>query len=98
MRWILISLIRIYWRIIPSDKRRKCVFKISCSRYVFKITTEQGFLKGIKALKYRYDNCRSDCTLFIHPVNGSKQMLLPSGDIIEENEIAENFMRYYSNM
>lgn len=88
MRLILLCIIRIYWVVVPASKRRKCVFKTSCSRYVFGITAENGFLKGIKALKYRYTNCRNGCAVFINPLNGNKQMLLPCGDIVDENEIS----------
>jgi uncharacterized protein len=92
MRLLLLSIIRIYWAVIPAGKRRKCVFKVSCSRHVFRITTESGFSQGIKALKYRYHNCRPECVVFTNPVTGNKQMLLPCGDIVEESWMTDIFM------
>ena len=47
-----------YWLVIPKYKRRKCIFKVSCSNYVFKKTKEEGFISGYKALKKRIKSCR----------------------------------------
>jgi hypothetical protein len=59
---------------------------------VYEITQEQGFLKGLKALKFRFENCRKGFELFKNPTNNRTNMLLPSRMIIEENEIAERLL------
>lgn len=56
MKWLFVSLIHIYW-IIPKKWRRRCIFKHTCSKYVYQTTKEQGFLTGIKALKQRMKQC-----------------------------------------
>ncbi|MEC7784800.1 membrane protein insertion efficiency factor YidD [Leeuwenhoekiella palythoae] len=58
MRVFLILLIKFYWVLIPKAKRRRCLFKKSCSHYVFDITKDEGFFEGLKALNFRYKNCR----------------------------------------
>lgn len=58
MRFFLLLLIQFYWMSIPKSKRRRCLFKKSCSHYVFDVTKDQGFFKGLKALSFRYKNCR----------------------------------------
>ncbi|MFD2826478.1 membrane protein insertion efficiency factor YidD [Leeuwenhoekiella polynyae] len=58
MRIILLILIKLYWFVIPKTSRRRCLFKKSCSHYVYEITIEKGFLGGLKALRFRYNHCR----------------------------------------
>ncbi len=57
MKFILISLIKLYWLLIPKHKRRKCLFKKSCSSYVYDVTKTYGLISGLKALKFRINNC-----------------------------------------
>ena len=58
MSMLLLGFIKGYWRLIPPKKRKKCIFKKSCSHHVYDITKEKGFLKGMKALKFRFKHCR----------------------------------------
>lgn len=58
MKYLLLLTIKIYWLTIPKQKRNKCIFKKSCSNYVFDITKQEGLIKGLKALKNRFENCR----------------------------------------
>lgn len=44
---------------MPKKNRRVCIFKESCSKYVFRITNRWGFKKGILALKKRRRICRN---------------------------------------
>ena len=57
MKIVLLLIIRIYWTLIPKQQRRKCLFKTSCSNYVYDETKKEGLLKGLKALKFRIKNC-----------------------------------------
>lgn len=84
-------LIRLYWLVVPRSKRRACIFRTSCSNHVYQQTAASGLYAGIKAFKFRFSNCRPGFTLFENPVDGRKQMILPEGRIIQENEIAEKF-------
>ena len=82
-----------YWKIIPPSKRKKCIFKKSCSNYVFEVTEKEGFLSGLKAFRFRYENCRGNFTIFKNPINNQIQMILPSLIIIDEEEITERLIR-----
>jgi len=91
MKIILLLAIKIYWAIFPKDKRRKCIFRLSCSKHVYQVTNQAGLLEGLKALKYRYENCRKGYHIFENHINGSKMMILPNGQLLGENEIASRF-------
>ncbi|WP_435226168.1 membrane protein insertion efficiency factor YidD [Niabella hirudinis] len=58
MRYILLFAIHLYWLLIPKNKRKRCLFKETCSKYVYRITRQQGLHAGIKALKDRKKKCR----------------------------------------
>ncbi|MBN8784598.1 MAG: membrane protein insertion efficiency factor YidD [Terrimonas ferruginea] len=56
MKWLLLLSIRIYW-LIPARRRPRCLFKESCSRYVYRITLLHGYKCGINSLKLRRKQC-----------------------------------------
>lgn len=92
MNYILLFAIRFYWILKSNKQPARCLFRISCSRYVYQIATEDGFFKGVHALFKRYRNCRHGYQLMINPLNGQKTMVLPDGTNIRQNEIAEKFL------
>ncbi len=59
MKVILIFLIKVYWWIIPENKRLVCIYKESCSKHVIRIAKENGFIASIKSLIYRFKNCNN---------------------------------------
>ncbi|MCW3160776.1 membrane protein insertion efficiency factor YidD [Chryseobacterium oryctis] len=89
MKYLLILIIRIYWLIFPPEKRRKCIFKTSCSKYVYQETIEKGIISGLKALKFRFRNCRSTAILHKNPSTNNLQVILPNNQILEEKDISE---------
>lgn len=89
MRFLLLNTIRLYWFLIPKKKRRKCIFKKSCSNQVYDETKRHGLFRGMHALNFRIQNCKPDFDVFTDPFTGKKQMLLKSGTIVEEDQIAE---------
>lgn len=93
MKILLLTIIKIYWQFIPEKRRRPCVFRKSCSKYVFEKTKEEGFFSGLKALKYRFLNCRNGIEIFENPVNGETQIILPSLEILNQSEISERFLQ-----
>lgn len=97
MRFLLIFCIKIYWYLIPVHRRKHCVFKKSCSNYVYEITQKQGIIKGLKALRYRFNNCRNTIEIFKNPVDKTIQVLLPSGDIIRENKVSNRIVKSFNN-
>jgi hypothetical protein len=86
MKQVLISAIRLYWLLIPEKRRRSCLFKESCSRYVFRHAVEQGFYSGIKALKSRMRKCRNGYQLYHNGI--SFEIKLADGTTIGEDEIS----------
>ncbi len=93
MKLFILLVIRLYWVLIPQSNRRKCIFKTSCSNYVFEITQKEGFMKGLKAFQFRYKNCRGNFSIFHNPIDNKIQMILPSQIIIEKEEIAERLIK-----
>jgi uncharacterized protein len=93
MKHLLILLIKIYWFLIPNQKRRKCIFRVSCSRYVYGKTLNEGIISGLKALRYRFHNCKSGAHLIENPITGTLQIILPNNQILEEKDISERFIK-----
>lgn len=92
MKHFILFIIRLYWIFIPKSKRRKCIFKKSCSNHVFEVTQKEGFVKGLKAFQFRYKNCRGNFQIFKNPINNQIQMILPSQLIINRDEIADRLI------
>ncbi|KAF2509402.1 membrane protein insertion efficiency factor YidD [Flavobacterium zhairuonense] len=92
MKYFVLLLIQLYWILIPQSKRRKCIFKKSCSNYVFETTQKEGFINGLKAFRFRYKNCRGNFTIFQNPIDNKIEMILPSQIIIDREEIAERLI------
>ncbi len=63
MRQLLLQPIRFYWHAWPHARRRCCVFRESCSRYVHRVTTERGLWAGLQALLQRFRGCRGGYTI-----------------------------------
>ncbi|MWB96851.1 membrane protein insertion efficiency factor YidD [Flavobacterium sp. GA093] len=92
MKYLILFTIRIYWNLISEKNRKKCIFRKSCSNYVFETTNEKGFIEGLKAFKYRYYNCRGNFEIFKNPINNETLILLPSKKIITSQEITERLI------
>ena len=93
MKYLLIYLIKTYWLLIPKSKRRKCIFRTSCSKYVYEIASKKGLYQGLKAFKYRYKNCRHGFQIFKNPVNHKTYLILPNQEIINNENIAERLLK-----
>lgn len=92
MKWFLLIVIKAYWQFIPPANRRTCLFKNSCSHFVFETTQKHGFTAGINALYYRFKTCRKGFILYTHPHTGMKEMILPNKDIITQEEISDRLL------
>lgn len=92
MKYLLLGIIKAYWRMVPSNKRRKCIFRISCSRFVYETTKKRGLYHGLLAFHYRFKNCRAGYELYEDPFDGSKQLFLATKKMIREHEIAERLL------
>jgi len=91
MKYILLILIKIYQSFVPKRLRSKCLYKESCSNYVFRLTKENGFFAGIGALKYRINNCNPQ--YFIVKDKGDILLITAQNEIIEEEFISKNVMK-----
>lgn len=92
MKYLLILPIKIYWLVIPASKRRKCIFRTSCSKHVYEKTMHEGLISGLKAFKYRFKKCKS--AYIIESPLGKIQIILPNQEILNEAEISERFIKY----
>lgn len=93
MKYILLFLIKIYWLIWPAKKRRQCIFKLSCSKFVYSETLSKGLGAGIRALQFRYNNCRHEYQIYKNPVTNEIEIILISGGILSNEEIAD-YIKY----
>ena len=58
LRILLLAAIRLYWWLVPEERRRSCLFRLSCSRHVHAVTAGHGFVAGLRALRQRWRRCR----------------------------------------
>jgi putative component of membrane protein insertase Oxa1/YidC/SpoIIIJ protein YidD len=92
MKYILLIGIRIYWKVMPISKRRACLFKVSCSHYVYRETKEEGLMKGLRALIYRFKSCKSGSMLFENPITQKAELLLTTGEILGNEFISDHVL------
>lgn len=91
MKNLFLILLKIYQLFVPKRFRRKCLFKESCSNYVFRITKENGFNTGIDALKFRIRNCNRNYSIV---ENKSSFLLITAQyEVIEEEFISEQIIK-----
>lgn len=81
----MLLFIRIYW-LIPIHWHNKCIFRESCSHYVYRITKKEGFIQGIKAFIERNYSCRPG--YFIYRTEGKFFMKTANGHIYGEEAIS----------
>ena len=89
MKYFLLFVIRVYW-IIPKKYRNTCLFRKSCSHFVFETTRNEGFLIGLKALAFRIKNCRPYYSLIVK--NDTILMVSANHQVFEESEIAVHLL------
>lgn len=90
MKLLLLILIKFYWLVFPEKRRRRCLFKETCSHYVYRNTAESGFFKGAAALWLRIKKCRKGYHLYTG-LNGF-EIELADGSVIKEDEIAPRLL------
>jgi putative component of membrane protein insertase Oxa1/YidC/SpoIIIJ protein YidD len=84
----LLLLIQLYWGMWPPGRRRHCLFRLSCSRFVYLATRRRGFVAGISALRLRVGQCRPGAYSFYHPVTHTWLLQLPNGEQVGVAEVA----------
>jgi uncharacterized protein len=83
--------IHLYWKIIPAEKRAICLYKESCSKYVYRKFKNKGFFGGIKAISYRFKNCNNKYKIFNK--NGICYIKTSAGLIIKEDNMSEKVLK-----
>jgi putative component of membrane protein insertase Oxa1/YidC/SpoIIIJ protein YidD len=91
MKFFLIWGIKAYWFLIPPQKRNKCLFKQSCSQYVYNIAIKEGGLKGVKALAYRYTHCRPGYDIIKE--KNVKLLISAKNGVFTSNEIKDQILK-----
>jgi putative component of membrane protein insertase Oxa1/YidC/SpoIIIJ protein YidD len=94
MRFVLITIIKLYWKFIPESSRKSCLFAESCSRYVYRITKDKGFWAGLKALKSRYKKCRPGYQIICNSQDENIELHLVDGTILKDAEISIHLKQY----
>ena len=96
MKYFLLYIIKLYWLIIPKNKRRACIYHKSCSRHIYAITNEKGLSSGIKALKTRIKTCRPNHEIIYLDKENTLLIKLSNGTILQQNEISANIVSTYT--
>lgn len=94
MRYLLMFAIRIYWR-IPTKLHQKCLFKETCSHYVYRIAKHQGFIAALAALKERNDLCRPG--YIVYKSMGTYYLKTAGGKIFTEESISRHILPPHNN-
>ena len=84
MSWTLILAIRTYWAVWPARWRRSCLYRESCSRYVYRMAREEGLVGGLRALRARYRTCRPGYGILSR--YGETWLVLADGSILSASE------------
>jgi uncharacterized protein len=85
MKVIFLMTIRLYWLLVPRHKRRRCLFKESCSKHIYSKTKSEGFVAGIRSLKFRISNCNPNYDII--DIDGEKILLSSSMNVFKTSEI-----------
>ncbi|NLA16368.1 MAG: membrane protein insertion efficiency factor YidD [Bacteroidales bacterium] len=86
MKWLFLLFIKLYWKVVPESRRPNCLFKETCSHFVYKETVDKGFHSGLIALLQRIKKCRNGYTLYTS--EQGLEMRLADGSVIGEDEIS----------
>lgn len=95
MKWLFILLIKTYWYLIPEEKRNSCIFSQSCSNHVMSALKEKGVWSGLKALLFRYNNCRKGYRIIMEGEN--LVLLTVNNQKIEESNVRKSIIDAHNN-
>lgn len=87
MTWAIRTVIRIYWLLIPPERRRRCLFRESCSRHVY-AQTELGWKVALDAFAARYRACRPGAITLDHcDTDGMALVRLIDGSVVRADQL-----------
>jgi uncharacterized protein len=93
MRWLLLGAIRVYWLVAPAWLRRRCIFRVTCSRHVYDVTRARGFWAGLRSLLQRGRQCRPGYSVEFHA--GQFRVRLKDGSVIGAEAFADDVVAPY---
>lgn len=95
MKSILLCLISIYWKLIPSDMRRKCIFRQSCSITIYNAVKSDGWAAGLGVAFLRFKQCRGGYRIYTSIDGKGFKMRLVDGSEIGQDEISSIILKPY---
>jgi len=90
LRCLLLFIIKLYWVIGSKAWPRECIFRVTCSNFVYKVTAQDGFVAGLNAFKMRWRACRPGYRMVW--CDGKMRILLADGSFAEFDEISEDII------
>jgi putative component of membrane protein insertase Oxa1/YidC/SpoIIIJ protein YidD len=88
MRVLLFAVVRVYWAVWPRHLNRGCIYRETCSHYIYRVSRETGFLAGCRALLQRFQTCRPGYAVTTE--DGELGLMLRDGSFVPERFVAEN--------
>jgi len=95
MKYLILFVIQAYWKLIPKHKRNKCLYSESCSKHVYRITEQKGWMLGLKAFISRYRTCRPGYRIYQKEGSNEYEMKLINGTTIDQDEISAYILEWY---
>ncbi len=90
--WLAKKSIEYYWNTRPENQRKICIYRITCSRYVYNEFENNGLIEGIRAYFYRMKSCNHGYKLSL-----KKDMLLTGMKIKTQQEINPLIVKEFKN-
>ena len=93
--WLAKKAIEYYWNARPENQRKICIYRITCSRYVYNEFENNGCIAGIRAYFYRMKSCNHGYKLSL-----KKDMVVIkdcNGNLILENDINPLIVKEFKN-
>lgn len=90
------NVIRVYWTVVPVSRRRRCIYKESCSNAVYRAICADGGRVGIDILRERARRCRPGYALHLSDED-QVEIVLVDGSVLHisdaSSSIAESAWR-----
>lgn len=90
MKGLLLLAIRAYWKVWPKHWNRGCIFRESCSRHVYRETSESGVRVGLRSLITRSRQCRPG--YYVWPVGDALYLKLADSSLLAEGDAAPEIL------
>lgn len=95
MARLILWLISLYRRSIPPHKRRRCLFRESCSQHIERIAREHGGFAAMKAFMARARSCRPGYSFEWSTNAATWSLLCADGSKVSETMVSEQIVSEY---